>query len=222
MKNRVFALVVVVVGLTTGLEVQADVTTFKFSGGGVSASGSFTYELDTVAGDPVGAYAITGVSGTFSDTNIGLTDVAITGLLAIDPVNPPNPAPFPASFSSQPVANSPTQDPSFSYDNLYYPGGSPITCPGYPGAGGYLDVFGMAFILSNGNVVDVWSNGVIPGVPAPLSYGVLVMSTDSTAQYLNLDYVPDSIQLTVPEPGSLGLAVTGLLAALGWRRWSSR
>lgn len=222
MVNKLPAFVVVIVALATGLPAQASRSSYEFSGSGVSASGYYTYETNTVVGDPVGAYAITGINGTFSDSALGLVDVAITGLVAIDPVNPSKPG-FPVSFSSLPVTNSPTQDPSFSYDNLYYPGGSPIVCPDYPGAGGFLDVYGLTFTLSNGYIVNLWSNGVIPRVPAPLDYGVLVMSFNETdGTYTNVDYQPGGVQLAVPEPGSVCLVSTGLLGALGWRRRSSR
>jgi hypothetical protein len=82
------AVVVAAVVSTSGPGAVAGVTSFTFSGGGVSGSGSRTYETNTVAGDPAGSFAITGISGTFSDANIGLSDLAITGLVLIDPVSP--------------------------------------------------------------------------------------------------------------------------------------
>ena len=57
-----------------------------------------------------------------------------------------------------------------SYDNLFYAGGNaPITCIGVP-AGGFFDDYGVMFTLANGDLVDLYSNGVAgPGV-----YGVVV------------------------------------------------
>ncbi len=121
-----------------------------------------TVTTDTVAGDPSGAYAITNISGTFSDSKIGLINEPISGLVAINPVSPANGAPLSRSLSLFSVVNPPPPDTAISYDNLFYPGGSPITCPGYPGAGGYLDVFGVMFTLENEDVVDLWSNGRSP------------------------------------------------------------
>ena len=136
MKNQFLAAVVVVAAVTSGPRVLAGVTQFSFSGTGVSGSGFLTYETNTVAGDPAGALAITDISGTFSDANLGLSNVTITGLVPIDPVNPPKGAPFPMSFSSVAVTNPPYPGEGTSYDNLLYPGGSPMVCPDYPGFGG--------------------------------------------------------------------------------------
>ena len=171
---------------------------------------------DTVVGDPTGAYTITNISGTFSDSNIGLGNTAITGLVPIDPVSPPKGSPFPVSLSFFTVVNPPTGDAAISYDNLLYPGGSPNTCPGYPGLGGYLDIYGVMFTLKNGDVVDFWSNGAIPGV-APLDYGVAVVNSSDSV----VDFQAGGLSMAVPEPGSLGLLVTGLLGALAWRKRSA-
>jgi hypothetical protein len=217
MNSRILAIGIVVIGLVSGTQVHAGGTSFDFSGAGVSGSGHITFETDTVAGDPVGAYTITGITGTFSDANLGIVDEAITGLVAINPVNPPYGAPFPVSLSILDVLNSPSPDPAISYDNLFYPGISPITCPDYPGSGGHLDVYGVMFTLANGYIVDVWSNGTIPGVPAPLSYGAAVVDRSMSV----VDYQSAGVTFAVPEPGSLCLVATGLLGALGWRRRSA-
>jgi hypothetical protein len=217
MNSRILAVGLVVAGFVSGAHVEAGVTSFAFNGSGVSGSGHITFETDSVVGDPVGAYTITGISGTFSDANLGLVDEAITGLVAISPVDPPYGAPFPVSLSLLDVLNSPSPDPAISYDNLFYPGSSPITCPDYPGSGGHLDVYGVMFTLANGYIVDVWSNGTIPGVPAPLSYGAAVVDRSMSV----VDYQSGGVTFAVPEPASLCLVATGLLGALGWRRRSA-
>ena len=47
-----------------------------------------------------------------------------------------------------------------SYDNLFYPGGSPQTASDYPFRGGCLDIYGLMFSIGGGRVVNTfWSNG---------------------------------------------------------------
>jgi PEP-CTERM motif len=205
----------VIAGLVCGPQARADVIAFGFGGAGVSGSGLLTFVPDTVIGDPGGAYTITNISGTFSDSNsnLSIANVAITGLVPINPVSPPLGAPIPVSLSYLSVVNPPPMDSAISYDNLFYPDGSPITCPGYPLAGGFLDVYGALFTLSNNDVVDLWSNGEIPGM-VPLSYGAGVVNESSMV----IDYQPTGVSMGVPEPGSLWLLGAGLLGVLGRRK----
>jgi hypothetical protein len=213
-RKTLLAATAVVALLGFGPLARAAVVHFSFSGAGASGSGLLTITPDTVVGDPAGAYAITGASGIFSDSNIGVSGAAITGLTPINPVTPPVGAPAPVSLSLLFVTNPPPPDTAISYDNLFYPGGSPITCAGYPLAGGNLDVYGVLFTLSNGDQVDLWSDGEIPGA-VPLTYGVAVVNAAATV----VDYQSGGVSLSVPEPATWSLMLAGFgLAGLAVRR----
>ncbi len=189
---------------------HADTAQFGFTGGGVSGSATLTYGPVTDATYSQ-AFEITGISGTFSDTNIGISDASFTGLV---PVNHATPEPgnllTPADFSRYFVAAG-TQHGSISFDNLFYPGGSPQTATDYPFSGGFLDIYGILATLGNGEVVNIWSNGVEPGESLP-DYGV---SVATSAQ--SLDAVEGGVAVT-PEPGTLALLATGALGVFFKRR----
>ncbi|HZC38082.1 MAG TPA: PEPxxWA-CTERM sorting domain-containing protein [Sphingomicrobium sp.] len=195
---------------------QAQQASFNLSGSGISGSISLTYTPDPNTGpigtspnafDPVGSYVVTGITGTFSDSNIGLTDAAITGIV---PSNPGSPTAdnllAPHSFGFYLVANGvPGPDgtaPGFSYDGLFYPGGSPQTATSYPFSGGVFDIYGLVFTLSGGDSVDLWSNGNVPGTG--LNYGVGV--TDGTSV---LDYASPVSLAAVPEPATWAMMLIG-------------
>lgn len=214
MKTAFLALGTMILTLASGPQSRASVIPFGFSGAGVSGSGLLTIAPDPQAGDPAGAYRITDASGTFSDSNIGISNAMITGLVALDPVNPPRGAPVPESMSLYTVMNPPGKDTAISYDNLFYPGGSPITCPDYPFAGGFLDVYGAMFTLDNSDILDFWSDGEGPGMP--LSYGVGVI--DATRTVIDFQFSGVSAMASVPEPGLLWLLGAALLGGFVWLR----
>jgi hypothetical protein len=99
---------------------------------------------------------------------------------------------------------------SLSYDNLYYPGGSPQTASDYPPHGGFLDIYGLMFNIGGGRVVNFWSNGVFneTGID-PADYGVAVATQDAA-----LDYVAGGV-VAVPEPSTYAFMLAGL-GVLGW------
>jgi hypothetical protein len=218
------ALVTFIVVGALASQARAGVFAFDFGGAGVSGSVELTYVPDPNTGvlgnspntvDPVGAYIITGMTGTFSDLNIGIVDAAITGVVPRNPVDPePTNHLAPASFGFYLVADG-VPSPhgpvrGLTYDDLFYPGGSPQTATDYPVAGGFLDIYGVVFTVTGGDAVDFWSGG---DAGTGAVYGAAV--TDGTQL---LDYVGSGV--LVPEPGSVWLLGMGLLGALAWRRRS--
>lgn len=194
---------------------SASTVTLNFTGPGVSGSLELTYGPGTDSKYP-GAYKVTAISGVFTDTNNGLNliNVPIVGLI---PVNNAVPEPTnllaPNDFSRFAVAAglAPISNGFLTFDNLYYPGGSPQTASDYPLFGGALDIYGLMFSIGSGRVVNFWSNGS-PGGIAPFDYGVAV-ATASQA----LDYVEGGVTVA-PEPGTVALLSSGLALLLLRRR----
>jgi hypothetical protein len=192
----------------------ANVIGFTLNGPGVSANGTFAIEPNIsppdpnpncgtlgnnpCRSDPPGAYRITNVTGIFSDAAAGIVNASILGLVPTNPENERDPTfdPLvPASLSFIPGTD-------LSFNNLFFPNGSPIDCA-YPFFGTFLDVFGTAFTIDGGYTVDFWGDGNVPGLG--LTYGVAV--TDGTN---TLDYQFQGISATAPEPATIALLGAGL------------
>lgn len=218
-----------------GQQAHATVWQVGFDGPGVSAQITFTGVPDVsppdpnpncgTAGnnpcrsDPPGGYMLTGISGTFSDSNAGINNAAILGLVPISPTNERDPMfdpAVPTSLSYIDFTNESPPGHGLSYDNLFFPAGSPIDCS-FPFSGTLLDVFGAAFTISGGDTVVLWGDGDLgpgPADPGPLTYGVGITNGSD-----ELDYQFAGIS-AVAEPDSLWLLGAGLLL-LGvpvWRR----
>ena len=119
----------VVTAIAFGQPARANQSTFWFNGLGISGSATVTVvpnvsppDPDPSCGpgggpnpcraDPPGAYQITGISGTFSDTNIGISNAQIQALVPISPANERDPLfdpAVPTSLSFIDYANEATQ-----------------------------------------------------------------------------------------------------------------
>ena len=222
--NRTFIQAALILA-SLSFQAKASTFTFDFAGSGVSGAITVTYGAATDTKVTTG-HVVNGVTGTYSDSNLGLNIVnaAITGLVPINPTAPDStnflaPADFSRftasgldSVGDMPPAPGAPAPTSLSYDNLFYPGGSPGVATDYPFGGGVLDIYGLIFALNNGDVVNLWSNGVPPG--GSLSYGAAVVNgTNNQA----LDYESAGVQVT-PEPSSLALIAGGLFGLLALRK----
>ena len=191
-------------------QAPADTFHFTFAGPGTSGTVNLTYGGATDAKYP-SAYEATGISGTFSDSKLGISNAPILGLEPITHATPQSDNHLaPADFSRFPVASG-TMDGSLSFDNLFYPAGSPQTADTYPFHGGPFDIYGLLFSIGGGEVVDLWSNGVLPGTNF-VDFGVAVANSATS-----LDYVGSGVQIT-PEPSTLSLLALGAAALLLWKR----
>lgn len=196
---------------------------FSFNGSGITISGV----LSVSPGSSPGVDEITGISGTFSDTNVGVSG-AITGLY------------LPVSYVSDTLATPGiafTQG-GLSYDDLFYPAGnSPAICYDlvdgvptltYPFSGGQFDIFGVTFNIAGpeGYVGEIWSNGDIGGGPIVYAAGLANANglVDDPNSGPNGTAPPGEYgtftSTQTPEPSSLILFGIGLLgiAALRGRK----
>jgi PEP-CTERM motif len=209
--------------LAGSLSWQANASTvdLSFTGPGVSGMVELTYGAATDAKYPQ-AFEVTGVTGTFSDSNNGL-NIVNAPIGPLEPIRHDTPEATnllaPNDFSRFAVATglSPVSNGFLTYDNLFWPGGSPQTASDYPLHGGFLDIYGLMFDIGGGRVVDFWSNGDLSGTgTGHIDYGVAVATHDTA-----LDYVGGGVSVT-PEPSALSLLGSGLLGVLLWRRRASR
>ncbi len=209
MRKRFLGVAMLLLAALLALPASASTVALNFVGPGVSGNIQLTYGTSTDAKYPNG-FEVTGISGTFTDTNNGL-NIINTPILGLVPINHAQPEPgntmAPNDFSKFYVASG-LQHGSLSYDNLFWPGGSPQTANDYPLYGGYLDIYGLMFDIGNGEVVNFWSNGTPTGSGAGPIYGIAVATSD-----VALDYTGGVT--VVPEPGTLVMLGSGILGLAG-------
>ena len=218
--NAVISATLLLLAASLSFTAQAGTVGLSFTGPGTSGTILLSYGASTDLKYPQ-ALEVTGISGTFTDTNNGLNIInAPIGALVAIRHDAPEAANLlaPDDFSRFAVASglSPLNNGFLTYDNLLYPDGSPQTASDYPVFGGLFDIYGLMFEIGGGRVVNFWSNGVFgPPGSGPADYGVAVATRD-----LALDYVGGGVVVT-PEPGTLALLGSGLLGLLVWRRRKS-
>jgi hypothetical protein len=223
MKKTCWAGVVALAGMALVGQAHASTLPIYFSGGGVSGSLVVTIGATTDARFS-NAFEITGISGTFTDTNPGvdIVNASVTGLQPVNnatPGDPQNVGFSPNDFSTFAVASGlpPISNGVITYDNLYWPGGASQTAFDYPGQGNFLDIFGLAFTISGGQLVDLFSNGVGFGInPTDTNvFGVVVATPDAA-----VDYVANGVAVSTPEPSTWAMMVLGFAGVgfVGYRK----
>ena len=196
--------------VAASLPWQANSSTFDFTFTGPGVSGS----IGVSVWQPQTRYPVfeVGNQRRFSDSSLSIVNAPIQSLVSITRDTPDATNLLaPHDFSRFAVATGldPVSNGFLTYDNLFWPGGSPPTASDYPLHGGFLDIYGLMFSLGNGDVVDVWSNGN-RGAPPYRLPGVGV-ATHATA----LDYVGGGVSATATSEPSTVVLLGGRLLALG-------
>ena len=189
MRQKLIVFATLLSAVSLPWQANASTFDFTFAGPGVSGTVKLTYGAATDTKYSK-AFEVTGISGTFSDSNNGL-NIVNAPIGPLEPIKHDSPEPTnllaPNDFSRFAVAAGlgPENNGVLTYDNLYYPAGSPPTATDYQVHGGFLDIYGLMFDIGGGRVVDFWSNGDFSGTDAgPIDYGVAVATHDAALDYV--------------------------------------
>jgi hypothetical protein len=218
-KNKFLMVGVLAAALTCAQQALAADVPFALKGQGFNISGTFTIvpnvapaDPDLACGtaghnpcrtDPVGAFSVTNITGTFSDAVDHISNAAISGIVPINPAGERDATFDPLVPSSLSFIDFPGG--ALTYNNLFFPDGSPIDCD-YPFSGTFADVFGIAFTVQGGYTAVLWGDGDVPGFG--LTYGVGV--TDGT-QGLAYAFQGVSGFAAVPEASTWAMMLLGFI-----------
>jgi hypothetical protein len=191
MKKSSLALLAVATALAIVPSAFADTETWGFNvtGSGIDSNGTITIQQVGTTN----TYEITSISGIFSDTNAGISNQLISGLV---------------QASNPPGTGTLTSDNLFIFDNGFWPSSNaPMTCySGVCSTGGLLDIFGLMFDVAGGYEFNIWGNNT-GGTSYTLDGAQDGNYKDNGSGGVTVEFV------ATPEPGSLLLLGTGLLAA---------
>jgi hypothetical protein len=193
---------IALLALATALAITpaalADTYDFTISSSGDNGSGVITVAQQ----GSTDVYEVTGITGTFSDATLGLTNAAITALITAS-YDSNNPTFYPGTGTAS--------DNYPAVDDLFYPNGD---APGVSFDGftfpaiGQLDAWGILFSVG-GDWVNIMGNG-----GGDNGYEIAAWPSDMTSilEGSTAGSTPVSFDATVtPEPPSLLFMGTGLL-----------
>jgi hypothetical protein len=224
MKSGFLAAAAVLAMFAFGSYASATVVRINFGG----TTGSGHADLTLGATNPADVVDASRPPLTITDASGMFNGMAITGVHALNHAVPPPGEVLPAAYSLFSIPGYGDHE-GVSYDNLFYPYGSPLIClidgtPVYPFSGGLLDLMGVMFELDGGNLLDLWSMGdtapgfFFPSWPGGLTYGMKMISPTTAGGYAVVSDESIGVAVAVPEPDYLWLFGAAVIGLFAWRR----